>query len=139
MKKIVSLLVLTLLISCEKDFMEAENLGPNANIVGTWIEKGYEDDLLLLDRSTNLDSSKYGFSIHEDGKFIERKNAGSCGTPPIFYDNFEGTWEAVSDSLLNITVGYWGGTMTYQIRIVSLDQENLAIRYLYAADRAQAR
>jgi len=101
--------------------------------------RGYVDDVFWLDRSEQLDPFKYGFTINDDGTFIERKNAGWCGTPPISYDNFEGTWEAVSDSLLEITVGYWGGTMTYQIRIVSLDGDNLAIRYLYAEDRAQAR
>ena len=139
MKKITFLLVLTLMFSCEKDLIENEALGSNAGIVGTWIEQGYEDDVLWLDRSEDLDPSKYGFTINDDGTFIERKNAGWCGTPPISYDNFDGTWEAVSDSLLEITVGYWGGTLTYQIRIVTMDEDNLAIRYLYAEDRAQAR
>ena len=139
MKKIAYLLVLMLMFSCEKDHMETNALGDNAGIVGTWIEQGYVDDVFWLDRSEQLDPFKYGFTINDDGTFIERKNAGWCGTPPISYDNFEGTWEAVSDSLLEITVGYWGGTMTYQIRIVSLDGDNLAIRYLYAEDRAQAR
>ena len=139
MKKTAFLLVLVIMFACEKDLMETEALGNNAGIVGTWIEQRYEEDVLWLDRAKNLDPSKYGFTINEDGTFIEHKNAGWCGTPPISYDNFDGTWEAVSDSLLEITVGYWGGTMTYQIRIVSLDGDNLAIRYLYAEDRAQAR
>jgi hypothetical protein len=139
MKKIVFLLSMALMCSCEKDLLETDALGSNADIVGTWIEQGYEDDILWLDRSEKLDLSSYGFTIKDDGTFIERKNAGWCATPPISYDNFDGTWEAVSDSLLEITVGYWGGTMTYQIRIVSLDEDNLAIRYLYAEDRAQSR
>jgi hypothetical protein len=139
MKKIAFLMVLVLVFSCEKDLMEADALGNNADIVGTWIEQGYEDDVLWLDRSEKLDPSKYGFTIKEDGTFIEHKNAGWCATPPISYENFDGIWEALSDTLMEITVGYWGGTMTYQIRIVSLDKDNLAIRYLYAEDRAEAR
>ncbi|MEN8228809.1 MAG: hypothetical protein ABFS38_11705 [Bacteroidota bacterium] len=139
MKGVAFLLVLVLLLSCEKELNEADLLGANADIVGTWIEKGYEDDVLILDRSQELDLSKYGFTINEDGTFIERKNAGLWNTASITYDDFEGTWEAVSDSLLAITVGYWGGTITYQMRIVSLDQDNLAIRYLYAEDRVQSR
>ena len=51
----------------------------------------------------------------------------------------DGTWEAVSDSLLDITVAYWGGMMTYQMRIVSLDAEALAIRYLYTEARVDTR
>ncbi len=34
--------------------------------------------------------------------------------------------------------GYWGGVMTYQMRIVSLGVEELAIRYLYTEDRTNA-
>ena len=139
MKKWIILLLAVLAISCEKDLLEAENLGENGGIVGTWIEEGYEDDLTLLRRGEELDDSKYGFTIRVDGTFIERKNAGWCGTPPITYANFEGTWEALSDSLLDITVGYWGGTMTYQMRIVALDTEELKIRYLYSNDRVEAR
>ena len=139
MKKIVFLLVLVLMISCEKELMEADALGENAGIVGTWIEHDYLDDVLKLNRADKLDPSKYGFSINDDGTFIENKNSGWCGTPPIAYGSFDGTWEAKSDSLLEVTVGYWGGIMTYQIRIVSLDNENLSIRYLYAEDRATFR
>ncbi|MEN8203621.1 MAG: hypothetical protein ABFS28_13575 [Bacteroidota bacterium] len=135
MRKLFILLMAVLLISCEKELLESDALGENAGIVGTWTDSGYEDDLTVLERSEELDHSKYGFTIGEDGTFIERKNAGWCGTPPITYENFEGTWEALSDSLLDITVGYWGGTMTYQMRIVSLSAEELKIRYLYTYDR----
>ena len=55
MKKIVFLLVLVLMISCEKELMEADALGENAGIVGTWIEQGYVDDMLKLNRADNLD------------------------------------------------------------------------------------
>ncbi len=139
MRKIIFLLLLIMLVSCEKNMQEADMLGANADIIGTWVENGYEDDVTLLERAQSLDPSKYGFTINEDGTFIEHKNAGWCATPPITYDNFEGDWEAVSDSLLEINVGYWGGTMTYQMRIVFLDQDSLGIRYLYAESRADAR
>lgn len=139
MKRTALLMIMVLLISCSENLQEADMLGANAEIVGTWIENGYEDDVTLLDRAESLDPSSYGFTIGEDGTFIERKNAGWCGTPPISYDNFDGQWVALSDSLLEITVGYWGGTMTYQLRIVFLDQENLGIRYLYSEDWAESR
>ena len=139
MKKFGLLLLLVSLFACEKDLMEADALGANAGIVGTWVEEGYKEDVLILDRVTDLDPARYGFTIHGDGTFIEHKNAGWCGTPPIAYDQFEGTWTAVSDSLLSIEVGYWGGIITYQMRIVSLDFEKLAIRYFYAEDRVNSR
>jgi hypothetical protein len=138
MKKLMFLLVVVLMVSCEKETIDLEALGENTGILGTWTEDEYKGDTLLLDRSGKLDNDRYGFTIKEDGTFIEHKNAGWCGTPPITYDNFDGTWEAVSDSLLNITVAYWGGVMTYQIRIVSVDGAKLAVRYLYSFDRAEA-
>ncbi len=131
-------MMMALMASCAKENMGPENLGKNVGIVGTWIEESDmslpvpEDSTTRLIRSEELDQFRYGFSIKEDGTFLERKNAGWCGTPPISFENFEGTWSALSDSLLQITVGYWGGTMSYQIRIVSLAKETLRIRYLYA-------
>jgi len=139
MKKLLCLMLIGILVSCEKDLFELEALGENTGIVGTWIEEGTQRDTILLKRSGELDELKYGFTIQEDGTFIERKNSGFCGTPPISYANYDGTWEALSDSLLTITVSYWGGVMTYQIRIVSLNEEDLAIKYLYSSDMASTR
>jgi len=138
-KKLVFLMLMGLLFSCEKELFELDSLGENVGIVGTWIQEGYQGDTTLLRRAGDLDEHKYGFTIQEDGTFVERKNSGWCGTPPIAYANYEGAWEALSDSLLSITVDYWGGVMTYQIRIVSLNAEDLAIRYLYAEDMAKSR
>lgn len=139
MKKTAFLLLLLAVWSCEKQAPDPEKLGENSGIVGTWVEGGTDGDVTLLQRAMELDPERYGFIIHEEGGFTEHKNSGWCGTPPISYGYFEGTWEAVSDSLMEITVGYWGGTMTYQIRIVSLEEEALRIRYLYAEDRALSR
>jgi hypothetical protein len=139
MKKMLFLVMVVLLVSCEKSPQDAEALGENADIIGTWVEEGKTEEMTLLARAENLDQPNYGFTIQEDGTFLERKNAGWCGTPPITYGNFEGNWVALSDSLLEITVGYWGGTMTYQMRIVFLEQEHLGIRYLYADNRVDSR
>ena len=139
MKQLVFFIVVLLLVSCEKASMELDALGSNESIVGTWVADEQMGDTLLLQRSGAFDKEKYGFTINDDGSYIERKNSGWCGTPPIAYDNFEGNWEAVSDSLLDITVAFWGGMMTYQIRIIYLDAEELAIRYLYTEARVDTR
>lgn len=59
-------------------------------------------------------------------KFIERKNSGWCGTPPVSYSDFEGNW-SINDSLLNVSVAYWGGLADYQWKIISLDDKRLTI------------
>lgn len=139
MKLLSVLIVLFLLVSCEKENLVADALGSNASIIGTWVEDSFSGDTVLLYRAGELDPDAYGFSIKNDGTFIERKNSGFCGTPPIAYDNFEGSWKAVSDSLLDITVDFWGGVMTFQMRIISVDAEELAIRYLYSENRTDSR
>jgi len=139
MRRLIFLVLLIAFYSCEKDQMNMEALGSNVVIVGTWLEDEYRGDTLYLERSGAFDKEKYGFTLHEDGTFTEHKNAGWCGTPPISYDSLDGTWEAGSDSLLAITVAYWGGMMTYQMRIISLEEEELAIRYLYTENRADSR
>ena len=139
MRYVAFLMVLVLMVSCEKESMELEALGSNMSIIGTWIENEYKGDTLILQRNGAFDREKYGFTLNNDGTFVEHKNAGWCGTPPITYDSFAGTWEAVSESLLDITVAYWGGMMTYQMRIVSVDAEELAIRYLYTENRTDSR
>jgi len=139
MSKWILLFVVVLLTACESDMAELESLGSNSGIVGTWVEDTLRGDTLLFQRAGKLDEGKYGFTIGDDGSFLERKNAGWCATPPITYENFEGTWEAVSDSLLDIKVAYWGGMMTFQIRIISMEEEKLAIKYLYTDAREDAR
>lgn len=146
MRKLLIISMLLAIVSCEENLLEQEALGENAGIVGTWVDRqeldfaaASYDGSLMLTREPELDSTLYGFIIREDGTFVERKNAGWCGTPPITYANFDGTWSAVSDSLIDITVGYWGGTMTYQMRIVSVDEEHLRIRILYAENRTDSR
>ncbi|MCP4312567.1 MAG: hypothetical protein GY790_14995 [Bacteroidetes bacterium] len=145
MKKLLFLLIPFFMISCEKDLVEVEALGENASIIGTWVEEiDYqltlaEDGITRLNRSEELSDFGYGFTFNEDGTFIEHKNSGWCGTPPISYDNFEGTWEPLSDSLLDITVAYWGGTMTYQMQIVSLHEDKLGIKYLFSEDRLEVK
>jgi hypothetical protein len=144
MKKLCLLAACILLVACEKDVASVEDLGENASIIGTWVEVPAINTtpgeyITRLERREDLDEHLYGFVLAEDGTFLERKNVGWCGTPPITYGNFEGTWTALSDSLLDIVVDYWGGVMTYQMRIVEVDTDSLSVRYFYSEDRLQAR
>ena len=45
--------------------------------------------------------------------------------------SYEGEWKKLSENLLEITVGYWGGTTSYKIEIVSLSSDELKIQYHY--------
>jgi len=102
--------------ACEKDD------GPQADseiLIGNWINPQVNDTIITYNKSLRLKDNEYGFKINQNGKFTERKNAGWCGTPPVSYADFEGNWSR-NDSLLNITVGYWGGLVDYQWKILNL-------------------
>ena len=68
----------------------------------------------------SLKKNAYGFGFKTGHSFVERKNEGWCGTPPVTLKDFQGTW-AKHDSLIDINVPYWGGTAHYQWKIISLD------------------
>ena len=136
-KRIFVLILIILLVSCEKSDEFTEALGSNIDIIGTWIESDLDAAYVephLMQRAEKLAPDRYGFIIRSDGTFTERKNAGWCGAPPIAYDNFDGEWVAISDSLLEITVGYWGGIMTYEMKIISLEGDVLELQYFYNSE-----
>ncbi|MCP5006239.1 MAG: hypothetical protein GY941_20210 [Planctomycetes bacterium] len=117
---------------CQTTASDVDNRTFN-NLYGTWISAGYEcplqntENIIVLRKSRELDDNQYGLIICRDGKLTERNNAGWCGTPPITYKNYEGEWKKLSNNLLKITVGYWGGTTSYQMEIVSLSDDEMRI------------
>lgn len=121
---------LLFLSGCDNVFVPGQT-SQASDFDGTWVFESYEDDLVNLQRAEALDEQEYGFIARSDGEFLERKNAGFCGTPPITYSNFDGKWEFSDKNLIDIKVGYWGGETEYQIEIVELDSEALKIRYIY--------
>lgn len=122
----ISFLFATLLLwGCQQedhiDFKE------NSLIVGNWVNPAtVSDTLWQFNRGTSLNPGDYGFCFQADQKFIERKNAGWCGTPPISYADFDGNWSQ-TDSILNISVAYWGGEAEYRWKIISLDEDKLVV------------
>ena len=85
----------------------------------------------ILESSPQLENNHYGFIIERNGEFVERKNSSWCGTPPIARDNFNGHWKEISENLLEITVDFWGGVDTFNIEIVSVNDSELKIKYVY--------
>ena len=124
MKNLIWLLFPLLLFSCEK---EPELLLQNSDeLVGCWTDRVVNDSIMEFSKVESLIDNAYGFEFKQGQIFIERKNSGWCGTPPIAYADFEGTWQR-QDSLLIITVDYWGGTADYKWEISSVDENSLEI------------
>jgi len=95
-------------------------------LMGNWVNSQYTDSLVTFDRNSNLIPKAYGLSFQTDGKMVEHTIDGWCATPPVIYNNNAGTWRS-SGSTLNITVEFWGGTIDYVWKIVSVDQYKLVV------------
>lgn len=95
-------------------------------LMGSWINPQYNEGIFSFERSTGLVEQEYGISFLADFLLIERKNAGWCGTPPIYYADFTGSWSR-QDSIIEISVGFWGGLAEYRWIIRSLDDTHLEI------------
>ncbi len=133
MRKLFILLALTsfFILSCKKEEIINRNENVKGSIVGTWQLVRYDNDTALLSRVPELPKNNYGFIISENGVFIERKNAGWCGTPPISYDNFSGVWKEEKENLLQIKVDFWGGITQFKMQIVDSTDQILRILYMY--------
>ncbi|KPL14010.1 MAG: hypothetical protein AMS26_12315 [Bacteroides sp. SM23_62] len=122
--RLIILLFAFAIMACEKN---NENEAANNDLlIGSWVNPKQNDSIVTYERSEGLVDNEYGLSFNEDNIFIERKNAGWCGTPPISYADYDGTWTR-NDSVIEITVGYWGGTADYTWKILSIDEAILKI------------
>lgn len=100
-----------LLTSCQDNTpVQVIPIPGNTSFLGTWVYSNSTDTLMVLAKSPSLQTDKYGFSFKANGQFIERKNNGWCGTPPITLADFNGTWSDTTGQFLEISVAYWGGT-----------------------------
>jgi hypothetical protein len=128
MKKSLMLVFLLSLLafSCAKDEIKinSDNL-----LIGVWDYSDYQNNADVYKRSLEfIDNHCYKFN--DDGTLIERKNAGWCGTPPISYADYSGNWSIINDTLIQIKVGYWGGTTTYKLDIESVSIDALKIVFI---------
>jgi hypothetical protein len=112
------------LFSCQKD--ENLSLKGNEGLVGSWISPQYNDTLVTYNRAQNLIENQYGFTFKSDNTLTERQLSGWCGTPPISTADYEGSW-TWNDSIVNITVGYWGGKVDYTWKVHKLNEQKLVI------------
>ncbi len=118
------LLTVMIFFACEKENKLFFN--KNDKTIGCWVNPITVDTLWKYTRAKSLKDNDYGFIFYSDQRFVERKNAGWCGTPPISYADFDGTWSK-KDSVIDITVKFWGGLADYQWKVISVDDNNLAI------------
>lgn len=123
--RLIILLFALSIIACEQNNENAA--ATTDHLIGSWFNPQYNDSIVTYDRSEGLVDNDYSFTFKEDKSFIERKNSGWCGTPPISYADFDGIWSK-NDSIIEITVDYWGGTAEYTWKVLSIDDFTLKIK-----------
>jgi hypothetical protein len=111
-------------VSCQKLLDPVETGDPE--LTGNWINPQYSDTLVTYSKADELIENELGISFNSDNTLVERKINGWCGTPPITTADYEGTWTR-NDSIVKITVGYWGGSVDNIWKIITLDNQKLVI------------
>lgn len=127
MKKLIIPFVLCVGIaftSCER--VEEFNL----SVVSVWINPQYNNDsIITFERSNKFPENDYGIEMKANGILKERKNIGWCGTPPVAYGDYNGTWN-IKDSIIYIKAPFWGGEETKEWKIISINDEKLIVKQL---------
>ena len=112
------------LTSCENDIdLKSENA---ELLIGNWVSPVYIDTLVQYTRAAELKDDDSGISFKSENLLIERQNAGWCGTPPISYANYNGTWSKTGD-IIDISVDFWGGKVNRSWKVIALDENTLTI------------
>lgn len=120
MKKIIALLFIITIISCENNNQIIED--QNNLLIGNWVNANYKDGETTFSRSNSLPDNDYGISFEKNGDYNER-SSGWCGTPPLSYFNINGSFK-LEDNLITISKENY----SYSWRIVSLSETNLVVK-----------
>ena len=110
------------LFACEENIVDTPL---EEAITGEWSNMKTSDTLLVLSKVQSLSIEEYGIAFLENGELKEIKNAGWCGTPPISYSEFLGSWDISADSILTIESTYWGGAMTMKWKLIDIDSKKM--------------
>jgi len=121
--KIFLLLFLPLISSTSKN-----NITQKTQIIGSWIfiEDVANDTFFSIKKVKKLESDKPGIQFRKNGKLIKRQNSGWCGTPPIAYANYDGTWE-LRNKILTLKYSYFNGSIEEEWEIIEI--KNNILKY----------
>lgn len=125
------ILIIIFIAGCEKE-EEALFIDEADKIyIGYWRDRENTDSTFIFERKSKLAKDVYAFGILPDGTFLENKNAGFCGTPPITYAEYEGSWLELPGDTLLVETEYWGGGMSFYLIIKSVSEKLLEAKIEY--------
>ena len=124
---IIAVLLIPALLSCQEDELTVD---PGHPLIGLWNLTEYCGDAVIYVRQQEFTDNQ-GYDLHADGTLTVRQNSGFCGTPPISYADYKGSWNILNDTLLQLSTDYWGGTLNYEMDIESLTADSLKVIMIY--------
>ena len=111
------------MVSCTSNDAE---IPLSANLlIGSWVDPIYDGETITFKRASALPDNDYGISFKLNGILVER-SSGWCGTPPLSFFDYTGTWE-VEGSLILMSQEYLYPN-NYAWRIVSLTETELVVK-----------
>jgi hypothetical protein len=77
-------------------------------ILGSWIRCDYDhrNRITVYKRNGTTDKKGPGLRFRKNGILVARANTSWCGTPPVDYRNFTGSW-SIRDSVLTYRYRSW--------------------------------
>lgn len=127
--QIFIVLLATLTVSCKKftdDPVKPKTHQAGA-FEGAYVSPIWYDSIVIYQRASAVKDNEYGITFKTNGVVVEHANSGDCGTPPIVYANYTGTWSQ-QGAIIKATIPYWGGTSDLTWEIVALTPTSLTVK-----------
>jgi len=99
-------------------------------LIGVWIYNVAEGDQITYDKAKKFKKDVGGIEFKKDGKLINRENMSWCGTEPVTFKNYNGTWKISPDSIITITTEYDRDKEEETLKFVSVDDHTLKVLYI---------
>ncbi len=126
------ILLLVLFMGCDDSTLPENDT--SELIQGTWVYDHDDYGINVYYKSENFSFDKPGFHFSETGDAIVRMISGPCGTPPVSYENNEGTWE-LTDDIVDIHIyNDWIGDLEIRYQIISVDTDSLRFEHVGSLD-----
>ena len=91
-------------------------------LTGVWVPTAKNGQ---LEWRETIPKNRRCYIFKENGRLTVRQNVGWCGTPPVTYGNYSGTWKQTSDSTISMKYKYWGGQVDAVWKIRSLTEDEM--------------
>lgn len=95
-------------------------------LIGVWVYDTTQKGETAYRKSKAFLYDLPGIEFKTDGKLLIRVNSSRCGTPPITYSKYEGSWK-ILDSTIIIKSKYWGGDMKQAWEILGITPTKLTV------------